>query len=420
MATPEVLPHLPSRRKSERRPPRSLVLLTACCGVFVSFASIVIYTFGVFLKPLAAAFGWSRTEVSLAFTLTALTVAACSPFIGRLLDRYPARRIVIPATAIYGLAFGSLAFLTPHLSHLLAVFFLLGIVGNATTQLGYARVVSAWFDRERGRALAAVMAGSGLGSMVFPPIAQALISEWGWRAAYAVLGGIILLLGIPLAAAFLYEPHDPQVSRSQPSSQPRHADTPLWQSMLGFRFLGIVAALLLFSFATNGLYAHWAALLTDRGFPAELAATVLSVAGFAALTSKLSTGYLLDRFIAGRAVAGLLAACAAGFLCVIYGHAMWLAFAAAILVGLGMGAESDAVPFLLTRYFGLRRFGELYGYTWCFYAVAGALGPLVMGRMFDRTGSYRVVLFVSFAMIVAAAILFASLPRYKTKHAALL
>src|SRR3954453_8507041 len=90
--------------QSHQRNRRALVLLTACCGVFVSFASIVVYTFGVFLKPLAAAFGWSRAEVSLAFTCTALTVAACSPFIGRLLDRFPARRIVIPCTAIYGMA----------------------------------------------------------------------------------------------------------------------------------------------------------------------------------------------------------------------------------------------------------------------------------------------------------------------------
>jgi predicted MFS family arabinose efflux permease len=407
MATPEVLNHPRNRRQTSER---SLVLLTACCGVFVSFASIVVYTFGVFLKPLAAAFGWSRAEVSLGFTFTALTIAVCSPFIGRLLDRYPARRIVIPCTVIYGLTFASLAFLTPHLSHLLLVFFILGVVGNGTTQLGYARVVSAWFDRERGRALAAVMAGSGLGSMLFPPIAQALISAYGWRVAYGALGGIILLLGLPFAIAFLYEP---EAAPGQPSLQPRHADMPLWQSIVSFRFLAIVAALLLFSFATNGLYAHWAALLTDRGFPAGRAATVLSVAGLAALTSKLSTGYLLDRFFAGRAVAGLLAACAVGFFAVIYGHSLWLAFAAAVLVGIGMGAESDAVPFLLTRYFGLARFSELYGYTWCVYAVAGALGPLAMGRMFDRTGSYQVVLFVSLAMIVGAATLFAALPHYK-------
>ena len=240
MATPEVLNHLPDRRRSERRPPRRfLVLLTACCGVFVSFASIVRETGGGGRKPWAAAFGWSRTEVSLAFTLTALTVAACSPFIGRLLDRYPARSIVLPCTAIYGITFGSLAFLTPHLSHLLAVFFVLGVVGNATTQLGYARIVSAWFDRERGRALAAVMAGSGLGSMLFPPIAQALISACGWRVAYAVRGGVILLLGITLAVLFLYEP---EISPNQPSAQPAHTREPLWQSILTFRFLGIVGA----------------------------------------------------------------------------------------------------------------------------------------------------------------------------------
>ena len=77
-----------------------------------------------------------------------------------------------------------------------------------------------------------------------------------------------------------------------------------------------------------------------------------------------------------------------------------------------MGAESDAVPYLLTRYFGLRRFSELYGYTWCVYAVAGALGPLVMGSMFDHTGSYQTVLFASLGMILIAAILFSALPRY--------
>ncbi len=411
MATHGVLKHSRNPRTNDGRPPkRALILLTACCGVFVSFASIVVYTFSVFLKPLTATFGWSRGQVSFAFTLAALSVAACSPFIGRLLDRHPARRIVIPCTIIYGLAFSSLAFLTSHLSHLLFIFVILGIVGNGTTQLGYSRVVSAWFDRERGRALAAVMAGSGLGSMVFPPIAQALISAYGWRVAYGVLGAVILLLGIPLATAFLYEPDTQPRERSLETD---HADGTIWHSIITFRFLGIVTALLLFSFATNGLNAHWAALLTDRGFAAQRAAIVLSVAGLATLASKLSTGYLLDRFFAGRAVAGLLAACAVGFLFVIYGHAGWLAFAAAVLVGIGMGAESDAVPYLLTRYFGLRRFSELYGYTWCVYAVAGALGPLVMGAMFDQSGSYRAVLLTSFAMIVIAAALFASLPKYK-------
>ncbi len=416
MATHAVLNHHPSRpENSGRNSNRALVLLTACCGVFVSFASILIYTFGVFLKPLAATFGWSRAQVSLAFTVTALTVAACSPFIGRLLDRYPARRVVIPCTAVYGLAFGSLAFLTPHISHLLVVFLILGIVGNGTTQLGYARVISAWFDQSRGRALAAVMAGSGAGSMIFPPLAQALITSYGWRAAYAALGGLILVVGLPLAVLFLYEPEGSRKNQLEPDeSAPSES---IFRSVASYRFLGIVGALLLFSFATNGLNTHWAAMLSDRGFPAEQAATVLSVAGLAALVSKLSTGYLLDRFFAGRASAALMAICAGGFLLVIYGHTPLAAFAGAALVGVGMGAESDAVPYLLTRYFGLRRFSELYGYTWFVYAIAGALGPLVMGRMFDQTGSYRLTLLACFGLVVIASMLFASLPKYRRARA---
>ena len=399
-----------------RKPPnadRAVILITACAGVFVSFASIVVYTFGIFLKPLAETFHWSRTEVSLAFTLAALTVAICSPLLGHLLDRFPARRVVLPCTLVYGAAFASLAVLTSHLWHLYVVFVILGIVGNGTTQLAYARVVSAWFDRRRGQALAAVMTGSGLGSMVFPPVAQALISAYGWRVAYGALGALILAVAIPLASLFLREP-DGSLSARQDAVVKRSAAGSVWSAP----FLGIAAALLLFSFATNGLNTHWAALLTDRGASAADAAFVLSVAGAAALCSKLGTGYLLDRFRAGRAAAVLLGLCALGFVLILRGYRWQLAIASAILVGVGMGAESDVVPYLLTRYFGLERFGALYGYTWCVYAVAGATGPVAMGAVFDRTGSYHALLVISLAMVACAAAIFASLPRYQAPREA--
>lgn len=402
MAIHAVLNQPQNRQKSNR----AAVLATACCGVFVSFASILVYTFGVFLKPLATSFQWSRTQVSLAFTLAALTVAASSPFIGRLLDRYPARRVVVPCTIVYGLAVASLAFLTPHLWHLYSVFIVLGLVGNGTSQLGYARVVSAWFDQGRGRALAAVMAGSGFGSMIFPPLAQAIISGYGWRVAYACLGMLILVIGVPLALLFLYEPPE------MPISVGENRREKAWSSVRSLSFLGISLALLLFSFATNGLNAHWAALLTDKGAPASQAALVLAVAGFAALASKLSTGYLLDRFRAGRVAAILIALSGLGFVLILLTPRAWLSIASAVLIGAGMGAESDGVPYLLTRYFGLRRFSELYGYTWCVYAVAGASGPVAMGAVFDSTGSYRPMLIVALVMVFAAAAVFAALPRY--------
>ena len=392
-----------------RRTHPALVLVAAFCGSFVGFGSVVIFTFGIFLKPLTAEFGWSRSQVSLAFTLTALTVAFCSPFIGKLLDLFPARKIILPCVVIYGLCFASLSLLTAHYWQLLLVFVCLGVVGNGTTQLGYARVISAWFERNRGRALAIVMAGSGMGSIVFPPFAQWLIMNFGWRSAYLILGAIILAIGLPLTAAFVYEPDE----RKQPDKQMHVGSKGLSASVLSYTFLCLVSGLMLFSLATNGLTAHLVPFLTDRGHSAAQAANVMAAMGFASLASKLITGYLLDRFRASRTVAVLFAICVCGMLFIILGAATWSSYVGALLVGVGLGAESDAVPYLLARYFGLGRFSELYGYTWSAYAVAGALGPLVLGKFFDVTHSYRTVLLLFTAAVACAAVLFARLPVYR-------
>lgn len=414
MDTPVALSRRPSRlwRNDPQAAQRILVLITACLGVFAGFGSVFIFTFGVFLKPLSAAFGWGREEVSLGFAVAALTVGACSPFLGRLFDRYPARRIILPCVVIYGVGFGSLSLLTPHIGHFLGVLLVLGVVGNGTTQLGYARVISTWFHASRGRALAAMMAGSGTGSMVFPPLAQALITAYGWRSAYAILGGMILLLGIPLAAVFLDEPEGHR--RPVESASSTRSNGGIWQCVRSAPFLLIISGLLLFSCATNGLMAHLPPFLTDRGFSPERAASVLSVMGFAALASKFGTGYLLDRFFAARVAACQFLICAAGVLVIIFSQGMGTACLGALLVGAGMGTESDATPYLLTRYFGLESFGELYGYSWTAYACTGALGPLIMGWMYDHTGSYHATLLVFAAIVFLSAVLFGILPRYKS------
>ena len=137
--------------------------------MFVSFASLLVYTFGTFLKPLSEEFSWSREAVSAAFGIAAMTVAVCSPPLGLLLDRVSARRVIIPALTIFGCAFASLALLTPRLWHLYAVFVVIGIVGNGTAQMAYTRAVSSWFESRRGVALSVMLSGGAFGSMVLPP-----------------------------------------------------------------------------------------------------------------------------------------------------------------------------------------------------------------------------------------------------------
>lgn len=380
-------------------------------GVFVSFASLLVYTFGIFLKPLAEEFAWSREAVSAAFGVAAMTVAVCSPPLGYLLDRFSPRRIIVPCLTIFGCAFASLALLTPHLWHLYAVFLVLGIVGNGTAQMAYARAVSSWFDRRRGAALALVMAGGAIGAMVLPPVAEALIQRVGWRGACVVLGAMVLILGVPTVARFI---------RERPATHAAGHAAALGSSVrdaVTTRPFWIVVTVLFFSsIAQNGALAHMSALLTDRGVSAAGGALALSAMGGASLVGRLMTGWLLDRFFAARVSFALLSTAALGTFLLSGADSLPMGILAAVLIGLGIGGEADVTPYLISRYFGLRSFSVLYGVTWTFYAVAGAIGPILMGKAFDLTGSYEALLTQLAFVTLAVAALMLFLPRYAQRE----
>jgi len=386
--------------------PGWLVVTAAFAGVMVSFGSLLVFTFGIFLKPLSEEFGWSRESISTAFGIAAMTVALCSPVLGRLLDRYGARRIVLICMTVFGLAFGSLSMLTPSLGHLYATFFIIGIVGNGTTQMGYSRVVSSWFTERRGMALALVVCGVGVGSIVFPWLTQWLIDDYGWRVAYRVLGAIVLLLGIPLTAIFVRE--HPGAAGRRLTAQ----GSSVRQGLRSRAFWLIVATLFLSSIAVNGAITHLSPLLTDRGVTPASAALAVSVLGASSLAGRLVTGLLLDRWFGGRVSAVLLMGVAVGIFLLATASTSGAGLLAAALIGFGMGGEADVTPYLLTRYFGLRMFSTLYGLTWTAYAIAGATGPVLMGRVFDVTSSYATLLTILSAVTTMSAVLMLFLPRY--------
>jgi MFS family permease len=362
------------------------VAFAASVGVFVSFASLLVYTFGVLLKPLAEEFAWSRESVSAAFGIAAMTVAACSPPLGYLFDRIRPTRIIVPCLVVFGVAFASLALLTPHIWHLYAVFFVLGVVGNGTAQMAYSRAVSSWFTKRRGTALAVIMSGGAVGAMVLPPATEALIQAVGWRQACLVLGALVLVVGVPIVARFIRErPVERGVAMVLDGVSVRDGVT-------SRVFWILVIVLFAQSIAQNGALTHMAALLTDRGVPASGAALALSAMGAASLAGRLVTGWLLDRFFAPRVGFCLLSIAALGTYLLAGAQSLTFGVIAAGLIGFGMGAEADVTPYILSRYLGLRSFAMLYGFTWTAYAIAGAVGPVLMGRAFDATGSYSTLL----------------------------
>ena len=381
--------------------------LASSAGVFVSFASLLVYTFGVFLKPVALEFGWSREAISAAFGIAALAVAACSPPLGVLLDRFPARRIILPCFAIFGAAFASLSLLTPHLWHLYAVFLVLGIVGNGTAHLAYTRALSTWFQARRGAAFAVLMTGGALGAMILPLVAEGLIGAAGWRNACALLGAISLAIGLPVATLVRERPGAAHIAHSPA------AGASISEGLRSRIFWIIVTVLFFSSVSHNGSIAHLAALLTDRGISPEKAALAMSALGGATLVGRLLTGWLLDRYFGPRVSFCLMAVAALGVFLLSGARSLATGALGAALIGLGMGGEADITPYLLSRYFGLRSFSTLYGFTWTAYAIAGAIGPVIMGKAFDATGSYQTLLSHLALGTLAAASLMLFLPRYR-------
>jgi len=361
------------------------IVLAGFFGVMVSFAAVVPYTFGLFLKPLSSTFGWHREAISAGFSIAALTVAAASPGLGFLLDRFGPRRIILPCILIFSSAYASLALLTPHLLHFYLAFFVIGLVGNGTAYLGYSRAISTWFDRRRGLALSIMLAGGGCGAMILPVIAQGVITHYGWRSAFVVLGTLALVLGFPLTALFVRE--RPVVQQALHGSV--EVGESVGRALSGRVFWIIAATVCLYAISVNGAIAHLSALLTDRGVSTAGAAYAVAIIGATGLMGRVLTGVFLDRFFGPRVSQMMLLMTVAGILLLSVAHTLTAGLVAASLIGFSMGSEGDITPYLLSRYFGLKRLSTLYALTWTAYAIGGATGPLVVGRIFDSLGSYR-------------------------------
>jgi predicted MFS family arabinose efflux permease len=154
----------------------------------------------------------------------------------------------------------------------------------------------------------------------------------------------------------------------------------------------LFVAFCLVSGSGQGAYTHIAAILADRGSAAQTAAFATSLFGAGLLIGRTGSGYLLDRFFAPRVAAVIFGCAAVGICWLNVSGTQVLAFLAAILIGLGIGAEGDVMAYVTSRYFGLRSFGTIYGLTFSGFVLGGGSGVYVMDMTFDRTGSYAVAL----------------------------
>jgi len=386
-------------------------LLGAIIGVGSGLTGIVFYTHGVFVVPITEEMGWSRGETQFAFSFVMMSAALTALFLGRITDKFGARSLALVGLFALALSFAALSFTTSNILIYYALWIIMALVAAGTFPVTWTRAVNTWFDGRRGLALGLTMMGTGIAASVGPFYAATLIDMFGWREAYRAIGATLLVVSFPIAFFFFRERDTsgedvPQSLSLSTGVAPREAFT-------GKVFWVLGIALLFVCFGVAGLISNLVPLLNDKGFPRTEAAGYAGLVGINVIIGRLVVGYLVDRFWAPMIafIFLILPAISCLLLAVDQPSATGITIAA-LMIGLAAGAELDLMAFLISRYFGLKHYGQLYGGLFIFFAIGSGTAPALFGLWHDLTGSYQTILYGTAILFVLGAVMFLAMGRY--------
>jgi MFS family permease len=392
----------------------SIAAAVASTLTLMAGASVIVHsTFGVFLVPLTREFGWSRAQISVALLFWSWVQAFMIPVVGWLMDRYGVRRIALGGLVLLALTLVALSFQSGSLVMLYAIFAVIGVCSSLGGFVGNAKLISGWFHRRRGLVLALVAMGAGISGGLIPQWAGLSVGDLGWRQAYLVVAAYVVVLAVPVFF-FLRESPAVLAARARGVALDKSDATGMSvKEASRFPAFWLCMAALVLNTALLGLNLHMVPLLIDRGLTPQTAATVLSAQVFGSTIIYLIAGYLLDK-ISTPKLAVFFSLCAlVGLVMIHLGSGFGTLLVAGTLIGAGTTGEGSVVPYFLTRYFGLKAFASIYGLMWGVAAVANGIQPVILGYVFDSTGSYGGGLLYCEACVFCVMVSFFLLPRYR-------
>ena len=383
------------------------VMLGAGLCMFCGQAATMLFTFGVFAPEIAAATGWSPVTIAAAIGPATITAALLAPIAGRAVDSFGVRRMALIGGPAYGFGFVILGLLSHGPGQFIALLALVSALGFAATPVLYAQLATRWFTRRRGISLSLIFACTSLGVAFWPLFAAKLIDLYSWRIAYVALGtaaGSIILLS---ALFLLRDP--PPVSHT--GSHAAATGMSLPEALRGSTFWVIAAVFMILTGVLAGITVNLPVLLRQQGIPPLSAASVMAVAGGAMFVGRLSAGLLLDRWFTPYVVAGFTLLPIAGLAALLVESTPTTLYLAAVLLGLGLGSEMDAAAYIVSRAFGVRWFGAIYGVITLAYGLSSAIGPATAGAALARGISPHTLFAIGLAALAPTLILVLSLRR---------
>lgn len=372
---------------------------------------IHIYGFSPFIVPVSSSFGWSRTQTTVGLTIATLVQALMSVPVGLAVDRYGPRVLGVIGVLLSASAFAYIGTASGSKANWYLLWLLMALATLPVQATIWTSAVASHFEKSRGLAFAVTLCGASIAQMYFPYVGARLIAAYGWEKAFAYQAAIWIALAFPLIFLFFRGARD--------SKRPNESALTSLSTGMSFAeglrssvYLRLIGTSLMLTFAMVALSFHFVPMLTAKGKSATEAAGIAALIGLASLVGRLGTGLLIDRFRASLVGGLVFLLPAVGALVLITSDSAGAGpMIAAALIGLTLGAEIDVLVYILTRHFGLRNFGALYGAILAALSIGTAIGPLVAANVFDRTGSYDAFLWGTVALMLASSAALFSLPR---------
>ena len=373
-------------------------------GAFFGYAIAqgLMHSYAVFLVAYLGAFGWSRAETSVAYSVSQLVVGISSPLVGALVDRLGTRVLVAVGAVLLVIGLAANA----SVSALWQVIVLYGLVmtlgSNCLGLVVSVPILSRWFVRRRGLAISIVQSANGFGRAASAPVTQLLISSMGWRRSYLALAGFMALAVVPIVRAFpTREPDTAERDGGEPrrAAAPAHAWT-VGEAMRTPHFWLLFAVYLLTGLGSFLVSLHQLAFAVDVGFDKLYAASVLGTGSLLAVVGTIGTGTISDYI--GREVSAILAYLVSivGVVCALFitspeQHALlWLH---ACFFGLTWGARGPQITAKTADLFQGPHLGAILGVISIGTGLGAAGGAWASGLIFDLSGSYRLAFQLSIA-----------------------
>lgn len=374
----------------------------------------VFYSFGVFFHPLSEQFGWSRSEISWGFSLTAIVGAVFAPFVGRFVDRFGPRPVQLFGASVLGLAFTMLGTIRQLWQFYACMGLLVAAGSTALGTIPSNTAVARWFIRRRGRALGMATAGISMGGVIFVPLTQLLIETVDWRGAFRVIGAIVVLVGLPPIALWMRSSPDEMgllpdgdaplqgVEAAEIAEEIEHSISAR-DAVRSRNFWFVSVAFALTVSSLSAILLHQIPHLIDQGMPPALAAWVLGGTAGVGVLGKLGFGALIDRLEHRRVVllCFTLQAVGVALLFLPLSHGVLLAYV--LVYGYSMGGNATLQATVLAECFGRLHYGAIAGRMSPIIVITQALGVPFVGWIHDRTGTYAAAFLVVIAATLIAA-----------------